>query len=190
MLLGFSYHDDFLDADERMELLAKIRELPFRTDTFRGMTLRRTIACFGYDYVAARRSARNPAPTLPLYLASIRNRAAAIAGVEARTLEQAIIWKYPPRVGIGWHVDHRDYGPVICGVSLGAAATIRLQRGDEEVRQPLANGSLYVLRDDARYAWKHKVDGNAFERFSITFRSMREEGGPPTRGPSPRGALS
>lgn len=189
MPTGFSYHRDFLAAPEHMELLTKIRELPFRTDTFRGMTLRRTIACFGYDYVAARRSARNPAPPLPPYLVSVRDRAAAIACVEASTLEQAIIWKYPPHVGIGWHVDHRDYGPVICGVSLGASATLRLQRGDEEVRQPLANGSLYVLRDEARYIWKHKVDGNAFERFSITFRSMREDGGPP-RYPGGAAALS
>src|SRR3954452_19723937 len=105
MLTGFSYHPDFLTAVEQEELLAQIRVLPFRTDTFRGMTLLRTIACFGYDYVAARRSARNPAPPLPPHLATIRSRAAAIADVDDGTLEQAIIWKYPPKVGIGWHVD-------------------------------------------------------------------------------------
>jgi len=54
---------------------AQTRALPFRTDTFRGMTLRRTIACFGYDCIAARRAARSPAPPLPPYLSTILSRA-------------------------------------------------------------------------------------------------------------------
>lgn len=172
MLTGFSYHPGFLDAVEAETLLAAIRVLPFRTDTVRGKTMRRTIVCYGNDYSVARRSARNPAPPVPEFLRTVRDRAAALANVDAATLEQAILWKYPSRVGINWHVDHRDYGAVICGVSLGSAATMRMRNGAEEVRQQLDPNSLYILRDEARYAWFHKVDGNRDERYSITFRSM------------------
>jgi len=173
MLSGFSYYADFLDACEATALLASIEQLPYRVDTVRGKTMRRTIFCYGFDYNVGRRSATNPAPIMSESIATVRDRAAALANVDPATLEQAIIWKYPPRVGINWHVDHEAYGPVICGLSLGATARLRMKREDEEVRQMLDPGSLYIFRDEARYGWKHKVDGNSAMRFSITFRSMR-----------------
>ncbi len=172
MLTGFSYHSNFLEVAEENMLLTTIGALPFRTDVVRGKTMRRTIVCYGNDYSVARRSARNPAPPMPPFLQTLRDRAAALADIDPATLTQAIIWKYPPRVGINWHVDHKDYGPVICGVSIGSGATMRLRNDSEEVRQQVEPRSLYILRDEARYAWLHKVDGNRDERYSITFRSM------------------
>jgi alkylated DNA repair dioxygenase AlkB len=173
MVNGFSYYPGFLSTDERATLNSELCTLAFRQDTFRGVVMRRTIVCYGNDYNAQRRSARASAPPIPSYLAPVRDRAAEIAGVDASTLTQAIIWKYPPKVGIGWHVDHKDYGPVICGVSLAADALLRLRRGGEQHRFTIEPGSLYVLRDEARYDWMHRVDGNRDERCSITFRSMR-----------------
>lgn len=174
MVNGFTYYPAFLSADETASLTKEVSSLAFRQDTFRGVVMRRTIVCYGNEYSAKHRSARTPAPPIPPYLSPVRDRAASIASVDNAALTQAIIWRYPPTVGIGWHVDHRDYGPVICGVSLAAAAVIRLKRGDEEQRFTLEPGSLYILRDEARYEWMHKVDGNREERYSITFRSMRE----------------
>lgn len=170
---GFSYHPNFLTPDEQTALLAEFGTLVFRQDTFRGVLMRRTIVCYGNDYQAQAHSATKPAPPIPAYLAPIRDRAAAIANVDRASLTQAIIWRYPAKVGIGWHVDNPAYGPVICGLSLGARAVMKLKREDQRHRFELAPGSLYVLRDEARYEWMHTVDGNRDERYSITFRSMR-----------------
>jgi alkylated DNA repair dioxygenase AlkB len=103
----------------------------------------------------------------------VRDRAAKIASVDGALLMQAIIWHYPPAVGIGRYTDHRDYGPVICGVSLAAPAVIRLKRDNEEHRFRLEPGSLYIFRDEARYEWMHK--SMAQERYSITFRKRRSD---------------
>lgn len=172
MVNGFSYHPAFLSPAQQATLLGELAALPFRRDTFRGIPMRRTIVCYGSDFDAQRHSARNPAPPIPEYLAPIRDRAAAVAGVAAEALTQAIIWRYPAKVGIGWHVDNSAYGPVICGLSLAAPAVMKLKREAERRRFELAPGSLYILRDEARYDWMHTVDGNREERYSITFRSM------------------
>jgi alkylated DNA repair protein (DNA oxidative demethylase) len=173
MVEGFTYHPNFLTTDEASALLANLAALPFRSDRFRGVTMKRTIVCFGSDYISASRSARNPAPPIPAFLVPVRDRAAAIAHVEAASLMQAIIWRYPPKFGIDWHIDNLAFGPVVCGVSLGVPAVMHLERSGSKIQQALEPGSLYILRDEARYEWKHKVDGNRGERFSITFRSMK-----------------
>jgi alkylated DNA repair dioxygenase AlkB len=173
MVEGLTYYPGFLTADEASTLLATVAALPFRADKFRGMTMKRTVVCYGSDYVAATRSARNPAPPIPAFLAPVRDRAAAAAQVEKESLMQAIVWRYPPKFGINWHVDNLAFGPVVCGISLGAPAVMHLERSGNKVQQRVEPGSLYILRDEARYDWKHKVDGNRGERFSITFRSMR-----------------
>jgi alkylated DNA repair dioxygenase AlkB len=173
MVNGFTYHPNFLTATEAEQLLCSIAALPFRTETFRGMTLKRTMVCYGSDYITARRSARNPAPPIPDFLVPVRDRAAGIARVDADTLMQAIIWRFPPKAGIDWHIDNQAFGPVVCGLSLGSSAVMRLEKSGTTVQQSVAPGSLYIIRDEARYEWKHKVDAVKDERFSVTFRSMR-----------------
>lgn len=173
MVNGFTYHPDFLAATEAEQLQRNIAALPFRTETFRGMTLKRMMVCYGSDYITAKRSARNPAPPIPDFLISVRDRAARIAGVDSITLMQAIIWRFPPKAGIDWHVDNPAFGAVVCGVSLGSPAVMHLERAGTKVHQRIDPGSLYIMRDEARYDWKHKVDGIKDERFSITFRSMK-----------------
>lgn len=175
MINGFMYYPNFLTATEADHLRQTIAALSFRTETFRGMTLKRTMVCYGSDYITAKRSARNPAPPIPDFLISVRDGAAGIAGVDANTMMQAIIWRFPPKAGIDWHVDNRAFGPVVCGVSLGSPAVMHLEKSGTKVQQYLEVGSLYVLRDEARYEWKHKVDGIKGERFSITFRSMEPD---------------
>jgi len=172
MVNGFTYHPDFLSTTEADQLLRNIASLSFRTETFRGMTLKRTMVCYGSDYITARRSARNPAPPIPEFLTPVRDRAAGVAGVDASTLMQAIIWRFPPKAGIDWHVDNPSFGPVVCGVSLGSTAVMHLEKAGTKVRQRIDPGSLYIIQDEARYEWKHKVDAIKDERFSITFRSM------------------
>lgn len=175
MVNGFTYHPDFLNPTEADQLRRNIAALSFRTETFRGMKLKRTIVCYGSDYITAKRSARNAAPPIPEFLASVRDRAAGIAGVDADMMMQAIIWRFPPKAGIDWHIDNRAFGPVVCGVSLGSSAVMHMKKSGTQVQQPVEVGSLYILRDEARYEWKHKVDGIRGERFSITFRSMEPD---------------
>jgi alkylated DNA repair protein (DNA oxidative demethylase) len=172
MVKGFTYHPDFLAATEADQLQRNIAALPFRTETFRGMTLKRTMVCYGSHYITAKRSARNPAPPIPDFLISVRDRAARIAGLDSITMMQAIIWRFPPTAAIDWHVGNSAFGPVVCGVSLGSPAVMHSGKSGTEVKQHVEVGSLYILRDEARYEWKHKVDGIRGERYSITFWSM------------------
>jgi hypothetical protein len=68
MSTGFTYHSHFLDAADAERLLATIRELPFRTDTVRGKTMRRTIVCYGNDYkrrAPLSAESRTPDATVP-----------------------------------------------------------------------------------------------------------------------------
>ncbi|HEY2094718.1 MAG TPA: hypothetical protein VGJ81_22900 [Thermoanaerobaculia bacterium] len=59
---------------------------------------------------------------------------------------------------------------------LAGANALRRQKLAELGQQALqhryaAAGSLYLLRDEARYDWMHTLDGNRDERYSITFRA-------------------
>src|SRR3546814_8016084 len=53
--------------------------------------------------------------------------AAAFAGLDASTLEQALIIEYGIGAGIGWHKDRPDFEHVI-GISLGSPAVMRFRR--------------------------------------------------------------
>jgi alkylated DNA repair protein (DNA oxidative demethylase) len=168
---GFSYYPGFLSWDESRVLFTFLRLLPFARVSNRGTYLHRELVCYGHAYDVQRRNAHAPAPPLPPFLASLRDRAAATAGVDAAPLTDALLWKYPAGAEIGWHRDNPAYGPVICGVSLGGAARLRLQYGSESAMQVITAGSLYCLRGPARSTWEHKVDDITEERISITFRS-------------------
>eukprot|EP00930_Biecheleria_cincta_P005373 TRINITY_DN106298_c0_g1_i1.p1 TRINITY_DN106298_c0_g1~~TRINITY_DN106298_c0_g1_i1.p1 ORF type:complete len:482 (+),score=63.25 TRINITY_DN106298_c0_g1_i1:160-1605(+) len=110
---------------------------------------------------------------------------------------QMIVNEYMPGHGIVRHIDLLRFGGKICGVSLGAPASmifrqltsdVRIFRGCEckfedshftgrKVEVPLRPGFAYFLEADARYRWTHEIPGDSVggRRFSITLRTMADE---------------
>ena len=169
---------DILDATEEATLIAAIDATgptPFR---FQGWLGKRLTTSFGWSYDFDRGTMARGA-SMPAFLLPVRDRAAAFAGLEPDALEQALLIRYDPGAGIGWHRDRPQFEHVV-GISLGAPATLRLRRrregGFDRAAVPLMPRSAYHLTGEARHDWEHSVAPMDAPRWSITFRSLSERG--------------
>lgn len=177
---GFLYVPRLLDEAEAGALLATIRALEFHEFRMRGVAAKRRVRHYGWDY-SFDGSGVSPGEPLPSFLLPARERAARVAGLAPASFEQALISRYPPGAGIGWHRDAKPFGPTVLGLSLGAPCTFKLRhRGDE--KEPavvftarLLPGSAYVLGGEARRLWEHSIPAVREERYSITFRTLRRK---------------
>jgi alkylated DNA repair protein (DNA oxidative demethylase) len=95
---------DFLDRDEERALIARIDATDPTPFKFQGWTGKRLTTSFGwsYDFEVGRPVAAEP---LPYWLLSIRDRAARFAQLDSTFLVQALLIRYDPGAGIGWHRD-------------------------------------------------------------------------------------
>lgn len=88
-----------------------------------------------------------------------------------------LVTEYPAGATIGWHRDAPMFG-VVVGVSLLTACRFRFQRGKGESRETrtitLEPRSAYVLGGEARWRWQHHIPAITAPRYSITFRTLRE----------------
>jgi alkylated DNA repair dioxygenase AlkB len=169
---------DIIDAGEEAMLIAAIDATdptPFR---FQGWLGKRLTSSFGWSYDFDRGTMTRSAP-IPAFLLPLRERAAAFAGLTPDALEQALLIRYDPGAGIGWHRDRPQFEHVV-GLSLGAAAILRLRRrrdgGFERATLPLVPRSAYHLTGDARHDWEHSIAPMDEPRWSITFRSLSDRG--------------
>jgi alkylated DNA repair dioxygenase AlkB len=93
-------------------------------------------------------------------------------------LVQALLIRYDPGAGIGWHRDRSVFEHVI-GISLGAPATMRFRRrrpgGFDRASAFLEPRSVYHLTGAARHEWEHSIAEMAVARWSITFRSLSDK---------------
>lgn len=173
---GLQYRPGFLSVEDETDLLAHVDALDYRSVEMRGQVARRTVHLFGYTYDFESRTVR-PAEPLPEWLLPLRERCAALAGVDTADFVHALVNRYPPGAPIGWHRDAPPFGPTVAGVSLGADCEMRFQRTLKGVRyvhqQPLTRRSAYVLSGLARSAWQHHIPGVDELRYSITFRTLR-----------------
>ncbi|TXC70791.1 alpha-ketoglutarate-dependent dioxygenase AlkB [Sphingomonas ginsenosidivorax] len=169
---------DLIDAAEEAELIAAIDATgptPFR---FQGWLGKRLTTSFGWSYDFDRGTMARGLP-IPAFLLPVRDRAAAFARVAPDALEQALLIRYDPGAGIGWHRDRPQFEHVV-GISLGAPATLRLRRrtdaGFERRALPLVPREAYHLTGEARHDWEHSVAPIDAPRWSITFRSLSDRG--------------
>lgn len=170
---GFTYVPEFLSVEEERSLLAWLVAEPYAPLRMRGQLTRREIVSYGLEF-KPHVGQLEPAPAIPAYLHDIRKRAARVAGVQGRTLQQSLLTRYPANSEIGWHVDHQSFGDVVVAISLMGDAILALRRGDEEHRLPIAARSLYVLRACVRSEYQHRVTAKAL-RYSITLRPVASQ---------------
>jgi alkylated DNA repair dioxygenase AlkB len=179
LLEGLAYQDDSISPDEERALIAAIGTLdltPFRFHSWEGRRLTMSLGwAYAFDDARLHRAAPIPAWLLPL-----RAAAAGFAGLRAEALVQALVTRYDPGAVIGWHRDRPVFEHII-GISLGAPAKMRFRRrrakGFDRAVMPLAPRSAYHLAGEARHAWEHSIGALESTRWSITFRSLSEQGG-------------
>lgn len=127
---------------------------------------------WSYDFDRGTFAATEP---IPGWLLPIKARAAAFAGLADADLVQALLIRYDPGAGIGWHRD-RPVFEHVAGVSLGVPTAMRFRRrregGFDRIAVPLAPRSIYHLSGEARHGWEHSIAEIEVTRWSITFRSF------------------
>jgi DNA oxidative demethylase len=177
-LAGLSQLDAIVTAGEDQALIASIDAAALSPFRFHGWLGKRLTATYGWRYDFDD-SSFAPAEAIPDWLLPLRARAARFAGRQAGELVQALLIRYDPGAGIGWHRDRPVFEHVI-GISLGASATMRFRRrrpgGFDRASVPLAPRSIYHLTGEARHEWEHSIGGLEVTRWSITFRSLSEKG--------------
>jgi alkylated DNA repair dioxygenase AlkB len=174
---GLVYRPDFITEAEERQVLGVVEGMDFHTITMHGRTARRTVRHFGLDY-GYESWKLVPTDPLPDDLEWLRERAAALAGVDPEAFAQILVSRYPPGATIGWHRDAPMFGPKVAGVSLASACRMRFQRGKGDARQvaevTLEPRSAYVLAGPARSSWQHSIPATRALRYSITFRTLRD----------------
>jgi len=172
---GFAYQPDLVSPDTERMLLERLRELPLKDFEFQGYVGKRRVLSYGWEYDFNKRVLRKAAE-VPSFLLSLREMAAAWAGMEAAQLQQVLLTEYDVGAGIGWHRDKSAFGDVV-GVSLASPCLFRLRRksGDrwERVSLRLEPRSAYLLRGPSRTEWEHSIPEAEALRYSITFRTLR-----------------
>jgi alkylated DNA repair dioxygenase AlkB len=178
LLPGLTARTAFLSPAEEAELIGLIdaqRLSPFK---FQGWLGKRLTTSFGfhYDFERGQFGATEP---IPDWLTPVKTRAAAFAGIMDADLVQALLIRYDPGAGIGWHRDRPVFEHVV-GISLGAPAVMRFrkrtQTGFRRVSAPLEPRSIYHLSGEARHGWEHGIAEMDETRWSITFRSFSDKG--------------
>ena len=178
LLDGLAYVEALIEAPEEAALVATLEAVELAPFRFQGWIGKRQTTSFGwrYDFDDASFSATAP---MPDWLLPLRTKAAAFAGLDPELLMQAMVTRYDPGAGIGWHRDRPQFEHVI-GVSLGAAAVLRLRRrtasGFDRRALPIEPRSAYHLAGEARHEWEHSIAPIDATRWSITFRSLSDKG--------------
>ena len=172
---GLVYRRKFLSPDEQAGLLAEIDRRPWLSD------LRRRVQHYGYKYDYRARAINHSMYVGPLPPFATRVAQQLVAhGLVTEFPDQAIVNEYQPGQGIGAHVDCRAcFRNTIVTVSLGSACEMEFEKLGEARSTILEPGSALVLRDAARYEWRHRIESRTSDhgiprgrRVSLTLRNV------------------
>ncbi|KHL25837.1 2OG-Fe(II) oxygenase [Croceibacterium mercuriale] len=174
LLPGLHTVADLVTVGEEAMLIAGIDGTDLAPFRFQGWEGKRLTVSFGWNYDFDTQQVARAEP-IPDWLLPVRARMAAFAGLDPATLIQALLIRYDPGAGIGWHRDRPIYEHVV-GLSLGAHADMRFRRrrdggGFERVSVPLVPRAAYHLSGEARHAWEHSIVELDRPRWSVTFRT-------------------
>ena len=177
-LPGLSQAGAIVAPDEEQALVASIDGSPLSPFRFHQWQGKRLTATYGWSYDFDDGSF-TPTEPIPDWLLPLRANAARFAGLHPDELAQALLIRYDPSAGIGWHRDRPVFEHVL-GISLGAPATMRFRRrrrgGFDRAAVFLAPRSIYHLTGEARHQWEHSIAPMEAKRWSITFRSLSLKG--------------
>jgi alkylated DNA repair protein (DNA oxidative demethylase) len=177
-LAGLTQADAIVTPGEEQMLITSIDAAALSPFRFHGWLGKRLTASYGWRYDFDDASFA-PAEAIPDWLLPLRAEAARFARLRSDKLVQALLIRYDPGAGIGWHRDRPVFEHVV-GISLGASTTMRFRRrrpgGFDRASVLLAPRSIYHLTGEARHEWEHNIAAMEVTRWSITFRSLSEKG--------------
>ena len=172
---GLSLSDEVISRGDEAGLLQCISRLDLAPFQFQGWEGKRLTTSFGssYDY---QRGRLLEAPPIPHWLLPVRDAAARAFERKPDRFVQALVIRYDPGVGIGWHRDRPQFDEVI-GLSLVSAAELafRRRRSDgrfDRLKIRLEPRSAYLLSGEVRKDWEHGIARHGDLRFALTFRSL------------------
>lgn len=173
---GFRYAPELMTPEDEVDLLARIKELPFREFEFHGYKGKRRTVSFGWQYDFSARELRQ-ADDMPECLRELRLTAAQFAGVEPGDLQHVLVTEYGPGAGIGWHRDKAVFG-IVVGISLLSPCIFRLRKPTgprrwDRVSLIVEPRSGYILSGPVRDEWEHSIPSVNALRYSVTFRNIR-----------------
>lgn len=178
LVLGLAFREELISRDEEQQLIRDIEGIDLSPFKFQGWEGKRLTHTFGWRYDFDDRSFA-PADPLPDWLLPLRDKAAAFGGIAANDFVHALVTRYDPGAGIGWHRDRPQFAKVV-GVTLAGSATLRFRRRTESGFQrtglELAPRSAYLLSGEVREQWEHGIAAHDALRYSITFRTLSERG--------------
>jgi alkylated DNA repair dioxygenase AlkB len=173
-LPGLTQAEGIVTGNEERALIASIDVTKLSPFRFHGWLGKRMTASFGWNYDFERQRFA-PTEPIPDWLFELRERAARFAHLKPDDLVQALLIRYDPGAGIGWHRDRPVFEHVV-GISLGAPATMRFRRrsagGFDRASAELTPRSIYHLSGEARHDWEHSIAEMNVTRWSTTFRSL------------------
>ena len=175
---GLALLSDFISAANEADLIAHIDAESLSPFKFQQWTGKRLTRSYGWSYDFETGSFA-PAEPIPDWLQSVKTRASEFAGLKPDDLVQALLIRYDPGAGIGWHKDRPVFEHVV-GISLGNPATLRVRRrnssGFDRAKADLAPRSIYHLSGEVRHQWEHSIAAMDVPRWSVTFRSLSDKG--------------
>jgi DNA oxidative demethylase len=178
LIAGLEYQPDFITPNKERELIERLGGLDLSPFRFHGWLGNRKTMSFGWQYDFDDASF-TPTEPIPEWLEPLRDRAAAFAGVKPAEIHHALVARYDSGAGIGWHKD-RDVFEKVVGISLNTPATLRFRQrtetGFKRASVEVEPRSAYLLSDEARWAWEHRITPGDRLRFSITFRTLSNKG--------------
>lgn len=101
---------------------------------------------------------------------------------------QCIVNEYFQSQGISAHIDNKNFGPTIIGLSIGADAVMTFKRNSERFDCFLPRRSVVLMSGESRYSWTHEISSNKsytvngqkivkpedYRRISLTFRELAD----------------
>ena len=177
-LEGFHYQPELIEPSLEDALVARVQELPFQEFEFHGYKGKRRVVSFGWKYEFSGGGQLRKADEIPEFLLELRSLAASFAALQPDAFQHVLVTEYGPGAGIGWHRDKAVFGQVV-GVSLLAPCVLRFRRKVntkwDRVNVLTDARSAYHLTGPARSDWQHSILRVDELRYSITFRTMRED---------------
>jgi len=178
LIAGLEYRRAFIAEDEEKALIGHLSSEDLSPFRFHGWTGKRLTRTYGWRYDFDD-SSFAPAEPVPDWLEPLRAKSASFAGVQPEDFAHALLVRYDPGAGIGWHRDRPQFETVV-GVSLGSPAMLRFRRrkpgGFDRANVEVEPRSAYLLSREARHEWEHSIAPGETLRFSITFRTLSEKG--------------
>jgi alkylated DNA repair dioxygenase AlkB len=171
IIKGLTIIENFITEDEEKKLLNIINSYSWNN------TLTRRTQQYGYLYDYNNYGCTKTEP-IPNSFDFIIEKIVLNFGIKP---EQVIINEYIPGQGISKHTDSKIFGNEIFSLSLNSDTIMKFSNDSTTVDRQLKRRSILMIKDDARYLWKHCIPSRHFDngtkrntRISMTFRILKK----------------